>query len=74
MEILPISKFKSNCLSVLEDVKRQKKKIIITKRGEPIAEIRPIEDKSEEIPLKETVLFLNDIYAAVAENDWKVLK
>ena len=74
METLSVSKFKATCLSVLEDVRRQKKKIIITKRGEPIAEIIPVNHQRDEIPLKDTVLFVGDIVSPVAEDEWEVLK
>jgi prevent-host-death family protein len=74
METLSVSKFKATCLAVLKDVKEQKKKVLITKRGEPLAEIIPVEEKNEDIPLKKTVQLLGDIITPVAENDWEVLK
>ena len=74
METLTISKFKATCLAVLEDVRKQKKKILITKRGEPIAEIAPVDYQKEEIPLSDTVTFLGDIISPVAEDEWEVAK
>ncbi len=74
MESLSVSEFKSKCLSVFEDIKRQKKKILITKRGVPIAEIRPVENQKKDILLKDTVLYMGDIVSPVAEDDWEVLK
>ena len=74
METLSVSKFKATCLSVLEDVNKQKKKILITKRGKPIAQITPVSHEKGEIPLKNTVTFLGDIISPVAEDDWEVLK
>ena len=74
MESLSVSKFKATCLSVLEDVKKQKKRIIITKRGEPIAEVIPYNSDKKDIPLKDTVTFVGDIISPVAEKDWEVLK
>lgn len=41
METLSVSRFKMTCLAVLEQVDKQKKKVLITKRGRPIAEIVP---------------------------------
>lgn len=72
METLPISKFKATCLAVLEDVRKQKKKVLITKRGEPIAEIAPVDYQTEEIALSDTVTFLGDIISPVAEDEWEV--
>lgn len=74
METLPISKFKATCLAVLKDVSRQKKRVIITKRGKPIAEIIPVNHQKKEKPLKETVLFIGDIMSPVAQDEWEILK
>jgi len=74
METISISKFKATCLSVLKDVSKQKKRIIITKRGNPIAEIIPFDSEKKDIPLKDTVLFMDDIVSPVAQDEWEVLK
>lgn len=41
METISISKFKATCLAVLEQVRRSRKPILETTRGEPVAEIKP---------------------------------
>ncbi len=74
MESLSVSKFKATCLSVLEDVKKQKKRVIITKRGKPIAEVIPYDSKNNDTPLKDTVVFMGDIISPVGQDDWEVLK
>lgn len=74
MESLSVSEFKAKCLSVLQDVNKQKKRIIITKRGKPIAEVIPHESKVKEIPLEDTVAFMRDIISPVAKEDWEALK
>jgi len=74
MESLSVSKFKATCLAVLNDVKELKKRVIITKRGEPIAEIIPYGRDDKDIPLEDTVTFMGDIISPVAEKDWDVLK
>jgi prevent-host-death family protein len=74
METLSVSKFKATCLSVLEEVKTKKKRVRITKRGKPIAEIVPVNTKEKDIPLKGTVTFIGDIVSPVAEDDWEVQK
>jgi prevent-host-death family protein len=40
-ETMAISEFKATCLAVLERVRRTGTSIVITKRGEPVAEINP---------------------------------
>ena len=75
METIAISKFKAKCLGILEEIHKQKKRVIITKRGVPIAEIRAIEPPEEKgVSLKDTVIFMGDIISPVAEGDWEVLK
>ncbi|MFX0203762.1 MAG: type II toxin-antitoxin system Phd/YefM family antitoxin [Candidatus Hodarchaeota archaeon] len=74
MYTLSVSKFKAPCLSVLEEVKNKKKRILITKRGKPIAELIPVDEKKKDVPLKDTVTFLGDIISPVSEDEWEALK
>ena len=74
MESMCASKFKATCLAVLDEVARQKTRIIITKRGRPIAEVIPYELEAERLPLKDTVTFMGDLVSPVAGEDWEVLK
>jgi prevent-host-death family protein len=37
--------FKANCLRILDEVERSGEPIIVTKRGRPVAEIRPVEKR-----------------------------
>jgi antitoxin (DNA-binding transcriptional repressor) of toxin-antitoxin stability system len=41
MEEIAISKFKATCLAVLERVRKTKEPILVTRFGQPIAEISP---------------------------------
>jgi prevent-host-death family protein len=41
VETIAISKFKATCLGVLERVRRTKKPILITRFGQPVAEVVP---------------------------------
>jgi prevent-host-death family protein len=41
MEKIAISKFKATCLAVLERVRRTRKPVLITRFGEPVAEVVP---------------------------------
>ena len=74
MESLSVSKFKATCLAVLQDVSKQKKRVLITKRGKPIAEVIPYDPDKKEIPLEDTIIFMDDIISPVAEKDWEALK
>ena len=74
MESLTVSKFKATCLAVLEEVAKAKKRIIITKRGKPIAELVPYEAEKAPVPLKDTVAFIGDIISPVATEDWEIIQ
>jgi len=41
MQEIAISKFKATCLAVLEDVRRTRRPIRVTRFGKPVAEILP---------------------------------
>lgn len=79
METVPISKFKATCLALLDRVKRTGQSIIITRKGEPIAQVGP--PPSPEKPASWLGCFqsrgkiLGDIVAPVSdEGEWEVLQ
>jgi prevent-host-death family protein len=74
METMSVSRFKATCSSVLEEVKTKKKRVRITKRGKPIAEIVPVNKKGKDGPLKAAEAFIEDIVSPVAEDEWEVQK
>jgi len=77
METLSVSKFKATCLSVLEQVHAKKKKVCITKRGVPIAQVVPVipvNGKEKKVSLKGCVTFVGDIVSPVAEDEWEAQK
>ena len=39
------TEFKANCLRLMDEVARQRRPIIITKRGKPVAKLVPIEEQ-----------------------------
>jgi len=39
---LPVTEFKAKCLRLLDDVDKNGDRIVITKRGRPVARIEPI--------------------------------
>ncbi len=41
MESMPVSKFKATCLAVLQRVKRTRRPVLITRFGQPVAEVVP---------------------------------
>jgi len=45
MESIPVSKFKATCLAVLQRVKRTGRPVVITRFGQPVAEVIPPQRK-----------------------------
>jgi prevent-host-death family protein len=69
-ETIAAGKFKATCLGLLDEVQRERKEIVITKRGKPVARIVPVE--AEKIPnlfgrMKGSVEILGDIISPIGE-------
>jgi prevent-host-death family protein len=78
MEEIAISKFKATCLAVLERVRKTGKPILVTRFGEPVAEVVPPQVK--ERPTRElgtlqgTARIVGDIVSPASDDDWEVLR
>ncbi|HLY63384.1 MAG TPA: type II toxin-antitoxin system Phd/YefM family antitoxin [Terriglobia bacterium] len=78
MEEIAISKFKATCLAVMERVRRSGRPVLITKFGEPVAEVVPPSPRpasGEWIgSLAHTGKIRGDIVGPASdESDWEVL-
>ncbi len=78
MESIAISEFKARCLAILEKVRRTGRPIVVTKRGDPIAEIVPPSPSHREEKwlgcAKGTGRIIGDLIAPAAdEREWEVL-
>ena len=78
MEQIAVSKFKATCLAVLENVRKTRQPILVTKFGKPIAEIMP--PPAEATPkswlgsMTGTAEIRGDIIApALDPEDWEAL-
>ena len=79
MEQMPISKFKAQCLAVLERVRRVRKPILITRFGEPVAEVvppsAPPPPKNWLGALRGTGRVVGDLVPpALSEEEWETLR
>lgn len=79
MEEIAISKFKATCLAVLERVRKTGKPILVTRFGEPVAEVVPPsvpeKPKRELGGMRGTARIVGDIIAPAGdEDDWEVLR
>lgn len=76
---IAISEFKAKCLAILQQVRKTRKPIRITRHGKPVADVippAPVFDRSEWISsLKGSVEFLGDVISPANDTDeWKVLR
>ena len=79
MERVPISKFKATCLALLDRVKRTGQPILVTRRGEPIAQILPPPPPERPASwlgsFRETGRIVGDILSPAAEErEWEALR
>ena len=79
METIAISKFKATCLAVLERVRRTGEPVLVTRFGEPVAEVvpppAPARPRKWLGSFRERGEILGDIISpAVAEDEWDALK
>ena len=64
-EHIPVEKFKDKCSELIDKVYRSKKRIIITKRNKPIAQLTPIKEEQSSLfgKMKGTVQIVGDLLA-----------
>lgn len=66
---IPAGEFKAQCLKLLDEVHQQRRQIVITKRGKPVARLVPL---AEDLPdifgrMKGTGEILGDIVSPTGE-------
>jgi len=76
---MAISKFKATCLAVLERVRKTRKPVLVTRRGEPIAEVvpPPLPEKAAKFVGSRvgTIRIVGDIISPVVdESEWEALR
>jgi prevent-host-death family protein len=77
MEKIAIAKFKATCLAVLERVRRTREPVLVTRRGVPVAEIKPPQPASNWLgSMQGTIKIVGDIVGKPAEPEdaWEALR
>ena len=73
-----ISEFKAKCLALLEQVRRTRQPIRVTRHGKPVAEVvppSPVVDRSSLIgSMKDSKIIGDIISPANDEDEWEVLR
>jgi prevent-host-death family protein len=59
--------FKAKCLGLLDEVQRQRKEVVITKRGKPVAKLVPVNENPQGFvgSMKGTMEIIGDIVSPI---------
>ena len=77
MKTVSAGKFKAKCLALMDDVKATGEAIVITKRGEPVAKLVPIDRQPKDIFgfMRGKLKVVGDIESPVLPiENWEILK
>jgi prevent-host-death family protein len=77
MITIQASKFKAQCLALMDEVSLSGKSILITKNGKPIAELRPLAGPRAKSLIglhKGQLKILGDIIAPIDGTEWNALR
>jgi prevent-host-death family protein len=64
--------FKAECLRLLDEVARERRAIIVTKRGKPVAKLVPVEEEPIDIfgRMAGTITICGDIVNPIEDLGW----
>ena len=66
---VPAGEFKAKCLKLMDQVARDRRPIVITKRGKPVTRLVPAEEKPRTVfgHMRGTINFMGDIVGPTGE-------
>ena len=66
------AEFKANCLRLMDEVAQQRRPIIITKRGKPVAKLVPVEQEPIDLfgYMAGTAKICGDIISPIEDAGW----
>jgi len=73
MKTVPAGEFKAHCLQLLEQVRKTRTPLVITKRGKPVAKLLPLDEPAPAVfdSLKGKIEILGDIVSPITPlEDW----
>ena len=76
MQLISKSQFKSQLLEYLRKVEQEKKPLIITHGGKPVAKVSPYKEDADKIlqSLHKSVITYKQPYEPIEENEWEGLR
>jgi prevent-host-death family protein len=71
MKRMTVTDFKKHALEVFREVSESGESVVVTRRGQPLAQVNPVEDEAPWIgKLSGALIITGDIVSSVAEDDW----
>jgi prevent-host-death family protein len=49
MKTISAERFEARCLTIIDELRRRRQPVVITKKGRPVAKLLPIEDRGYEV-------------------------
>jgi len=77
MKSMSAAEFKTHCLRVMEDVRKRREPVVITKRGVPVAKLVPADEPAPEVfnALRGRLEIVGDIVSPTTRpEDWDALR
>ena len=77
MKTIAAGEFKAHCLTLMDDVRKNREPIVITKRGKPVAKLVPAENETLEFlgRLQGIIRIVGDIESPIEPAEaWDALK
>jgi len=75
MKTIPAGEFKTHCLRIMDEVRKRRQPVLITKKGVAVAKLVPVEDAAREVfgCLEGVIEIVGDIEASLVEPEaWEV--
>jgi prevent-host-death family protein len=78
MKTMAAGEFKAKCLQVMEDVKKYRTPVVITKKGKPVAKLVPADEPKKDIfgCMADKIRIIGDVEAPVLPpiGEWDMVK
>lgn len=77
MKTMPAGEFKARCLRVMEDVRKYRVPVVITKKGKPVAKLVPADEPPTDVfgCMAGTATIVGDVESPVLPaEDWEVFR
>ncbi len=75
MKTIPAGEFKAHCLRIMDEVRKRRQSVVITKKGVPVAKLVPVERAERDIVgcLEGVMEIVGDVEAPLARPEaWEL--